>query len=95
VYSSFFLRIQTIIKCAKYSDVYGEYIKFRVACDTQNRHRVRGKNLCVHGEVYSDVYGEYSKFRVACSTEIFSECAEKIYAYMEKTQKDTKLRLSK
>jgi hypothetical protein len=30
--------------------VYGENGKFRAVCDTQNRLRIRGKNLCVHGE---------------------------------------------
>ncbi len=29
---------------------YGEYGEFRVVCGTQNCLRIRGKNLCVHGE---------------------------------------------
>jgi hypothetical protein len=41
------------------------------------------------------VYGEYGKFRAVCGTvplKIFSEYSERIYAYMEKTQRYTKLR---
>ncbi len=30
--------------------VYGEYGEFMVLCVTQNRFRIRGKNLCVHAE---------------------------------------------
>ncbi len=30
--------------------VYGEYGEFRVVCGTQSRLRIRGKNLCAHGE---------------------------------------------
>ncbi len=43
----------------KYLSVHGEYSEFRVVCGTQNRLRVRGKNLCVHGEdakIHKTVY---------------------------------------
>ncbi len=42
------------------------------------------------------VKGEYGKFRVVCGTvhKIASEYAEKIYAYMERILRDTKLRKS-
>ncbi len=30
--------------------MYGEYGKFKAVCDTQNLKRIRGKNVCVHGE---------------------------------------------
>ncbi len=42
-YSYFFKRIRRI-------SVYGEYGEIRVVCGTQNRIRILGKNLCVHGE---------------------------------------------
>ncbi len=35
----------------KYLSVYGEYGKCWVVCGTQNFLPIRGKNLCVHGEV--------------------------------------------
>jgi hypothetical protein len=34
----------------KYLRVYGKYDECRVVCGTQNCLRIRGKNLCVHGE---------------------------------------------
>jgi hypothetical protein len=48
--------------------------------------RIRGKYLSLHGE--------YGKFRIVNSTHnrfqnLFGECAERIYAYMEKTQRDS------
>jgi hypothetical protein len=47
-YSYFFKRIRRIRgKCLS---AYGEYGEFRVVCGTQNSLRIRGKNLCVHGE---------------------------------------------
>ncbi len=48
VYSSFLLRIPRI--CGKNWSVYGEYGKFRAVCGIPNYLRIRGKNLCVHGE---------------------------------------------
>jgi hypothetical protein len=46
--SSFFLRIRRIHgKCLS---LYGEYGELRVVCGTQSRLRIRGKNLCAHGE---------------------------------------------
>ncbi len=30
--------------------IYGEYGKFGTVCGTQNRLRIRRKNICVHGE---------------------------------------------
>jgi hypothetical protein len=47
-YSYFFMRIRRIRE--KYLSVHGEYGEFRVVCGTLNRLRIRGKNLCVHGE---------------------------------------------
>jgi hypothetical protein len=47
-YSYFFKRIRRIRgKCLS---AYGEYGEFRVVSGTQNCLRIRGKNLCVHGE---------------------------------------------
>ncbi len=47
-YSNFFKRIRRLRgKCLS---AYGEYGEFRVVCGTQNSLRIRGKNLCVHGE---------------------------------------------
>jgi hypothetical protein len=47
-YSYFFKRIRRIRgKCLS---AYVEYGKFGVVCGTQNCLRIRGKNLCVHGE---------------------------------------------
>jgi hypothetical protein len=54
--------------------------------------RIRGK--------YLSVYGEYDKFRIVNSTQnrlqiiekylnVFGEYTERIYAYMEKTQRDS------
>ncbi len=34
----------------KVLSVFGEFGEFRVVCGTQNRLRIREKNLCVHGE---------------------------------------------
>jgi hypothetical protein len=42
-YSYFFKRIRRI-------SVYREYGEIRVVCGTQNRIRILGKNLFVHGE---------------------------------------------
>ncbi len=48
-YSSFFLRLPRT--CGKNWSVYGEkYGKFRAVCGIPNDLRIRGKNLCVHGE---------------------------------------------
>ncbi len=47
-YSSFFLRTQRML--GKYLGVYVEYVKVEVVCGTQNLLRMRGKNLCIHGE---------------------------------------------
>jgi hypothetical protein len=47
-YSYFFKRIMRIQgKCLS---AYGEYGEFRVVCGTQNCLRIRGNNLCLHGE---------------------------------------------
>ncbi len=47
-YSSFFLRIRRLPgKCLS---VYIENGEFRVVCGTQSRLRIRGKNLCAHGD---------------------------------------------
>jgi hypothetical protein len=54
--------------------------------------RMRGK--------YISVFGEYAEIRVICGTQnrlrirgkylnVFGECAERIYAYMEKTQRES------
>ncbi len=42
---------------------------------------------------FLSVYGEYGEFRVVCGAvhKIFSEYAERIYAYIEKTPRDIKL----
>jgi hypothetical protein len=47
-YSYFFKRIRRIQgKCLS---AYEEYGEFRVVCGTQNCLRIRGNNLCLHGE---------------------------------------------
>jgi hypothetical protein len=49
---------------------------------------------------YFSVYGDYGKFKIVCSTQnclsicrkylnVFGEYAKRIYAYMEKTQRDS------
>jgi hypothetical protein len=38
------------IRFSNFSSAYGEYNEFRNVCGTQNCLRIRGKNLCVHGE---------------------------------------------
>jgi hypothetical protein len=48
--------------------------------------RIRGKCL--------SVYGEYGKFRVVAVHKVVSEYAERIYAHMERTPRDTKLGIS-
>jgi hypothetical protein len=47
-----------------YLSVYGEYGEGSVVCGTLNRLRIRGKNLCVHGEDAKRLlahFGEYAK----------------------------------
>jgi hypothetical protein len=47
-YSYFIKRIRRIQ--GKYLSACGKYGEFRVVCGTQNCLRIRGTNLCVHGE---------------------------------------------
>jgi hypothetical protein len=51
-------------------------------------------HLFSHWSIPLSAYGEYGEFRVVCGIQIVSEYAEKIYVYMEKTQRDTKLLIS-
>ena len=51
VYLRVFLLFKRIRRIrGKCLSAYGEYGEFRVVCGTQNWLRIRGKNLCVHGE---------------------------------------------
>jgi hypothetical protein len=49
---------------------------------------MRGKYLSVDGEyVKSGLFAEHKIVSVCEYLNVFGECAERIYAYMEKTQK--------